>query len=709
VTGVARWMGLGQWRLSTRMVVSSLLLLLLVQLAGFAAIRAAFMANAQSQLNNDLALSGRIWQRLLDQRATKLSQGAAVLAADFGFREAVGTSDVPTIVSALDNHGARIQATAAALLDTELAVHALSDTSHASLGLVLKRVSLDLTRNGYTIAAVDGRPHQFVMVPMRAPRLVGWVMMGFALDAPLLDDMLAISGHHATLVTEPMFGAPRPLLTNLPGVRTDNEVAVGPAEGEIMLGGATHRVHSVPVTADSEQRVSIRFTGSLERAIGRYQSLQVTLVVLTTLGLVLFGFASVLTARRVTRPLIDLAKASEHLGGGCYNAPLLHIDRADEVGDLARALDHMRVNIAAKQSEIRQLAYWDRLTGLPNREQFRDAVMGAIHTADPAHDSIAVLMLDLDRFKNVNDTLGYACGDSLLRGVTGRLRDAVRPNDLVARLGGDEFAVLMPHTELSEALAVAARVIHSFEASLSLEDQAVDLSAGIGIAFWPEHASDADALLSRAEVAMYAAKSRTAGAQIYDPAVDTTSAMNLSLLGQLRHALEHQELRMYLQPKIELTSGDATGAEALVRWHHPQRGLVPPAQFIPFAEQSGFVRRLTLWIFEEAARYQHAMRRLGVRSIVVDRRFWNRLFLACLSETLAGRRIENRQEFRHGDGARIRRCDHCALNHRSRAQSWPHSCCRGSGESSDLQSTVQSALRRSAGLLHEQAPPGCGF
>ena len=216
----------------------------------------------------------------------------------------------------------------------------------------------------------------------------------------------------------------------------------------------------------------------------------------------------------------------------------------------------MRVDIGAQQTEIRRLAYWDRLTGLPNRERFRDAVVQAIASRDggaSAAQPLAVLTLDLDRFKHVNDVLGYAFGDRLLQAVAGRLTQQVRsPDDMVARLGGNEFSILLQRADAAAAHDVALRINQSFEAPLAFEDQTVDLSAGIGFACWPGDADDADTLLSRSEIAMYAAKRQLSGALQYDAAFDSSSTQTLSLLTELRHAVEHHELRLYLQPKVAL-------------------------------------------------------------------------------------------------------------------------------------------------------------
>ena len=601
------------------MVALTLLLLLVVQAAGLMATHAGIERNASLRLAEDLVVGERVWTRLLEQRATKLGQGAALLAADYGFRSAVSSGDAETINSALENHGARIDARLAALLDTQLQVQAQSLGEHPQLAAQLipqlKALAPLLAQNGSTVALVAGKAYQFVMVPMKAPVLIGWVVMGFELDNGVVDDLHAVSGLHATLVA--LGPASRVLHTSLPPHREAALLAaMASSARSVNLGGQPHLARTVPVSDALAvgTAVVVRLTGSVADAVAPYKTLQWTLGVLTLIGLVLFGLGSAWTARLVTRPLGALVQASERLGRGDYDTALHHTGREDEIGDLAKAFDHMRLNIGQQQREIRQLAYWDRLTGLPNRLQFRDAVLAATAQDQP----LAVVMLDLDRFKHVNDVLGYAFGDRLLQCVAERLQQAVRPGDVVARLGGDEFALLLPQADATQAQAVAARIAAAFEVPLALDDQNVDLSAGLGIACWPDHASDGDSLLSRAEVAMYVAKRRTAGAQLYDPSLDNGSAQTLSLLSELRHAVDNNELRLFMQPKLGLATGQLSGAEALVRWQHPTRGLVPPMEFIPFAEQTGYVRQLTLWVFEEAARQQAALADLGVQRVSVN-------------------------------------------------------------------------------------------
>ena len=606
------------WGLSARIVAFSLLLLLLIQAAVFSVIRVSIDQSGRQQIAQELQVGERVWRRLLDQNALKLAQGASLLAADFGFRSAVSTGDVDTIRSALDNHGARIGATVTALIDNSLNLTAVGQGQNAQARAAnskqseFKQIYQRLARVPQTgqIAMIDQVPHQFVMVQVRAPTPIGWVLMGFPIGQSLLDEMRTLSEMHVALISRNADAVPAVLMSTLPAnaVRTLKD-SRGPVV-ELVVGSDTLVAleANLDVGTDDLHTLLLR---SFDEVVAPFRRAQFALAWITALGVALFGIGSVFLARKVTTPLRSLVTATEKLGQGDYSTPMAYQDRRDEIGGLATAFDRMRVSIGTQQSEIRRLAYWDHLTGLPNRARFREAAREAIertgkptHTAsDTAPAGVAILVLDLDRFKHVNDALGYTFGDSVLQAVAKRLAlHHVGPNDLLARLGGNEFALLLDNTDSAAAYAFAQRVASSLEEPLTFADQSIDMSAGIGIACWPEHAADADTLLGMAEVAMYAAKSKTTGVQIYQSSLDSSSKQSLSLLTELRHAVEHSELKLYLQPKIELNLSAATSVEALVRWQHPTRGLILPFEFIPFAEQTGFVRQLTLWVFNEAAR-----------------------------------------------------------------------------------------------------------
>jgi diguanylate cyclase (GGDEF)-like protein len=246
-------------------------------------------------------------------------------------------------------------------------------------------------------------------------------------------------------------------------------------------------------------------------------------------------------------------------------------------------------------------ALHDELTGLPNRAFLREKAREAMADAARSGGRVGFLLLDLDRFKVVNDTLGHAVGDRVLRIVAHRLAHSVRPGDVVARLGGDEFAVLLPAARPgSTAREVAVRLRAALAEAIQLEGMTFQIEASVGIAFYPEDALGVDLLVQSADVAMYLAKERRTGVEAYSTGADGTSAARLSLLGDLRRGLDQGELELHYQPKVSLLGGRTCGMEALLRWRHPQRGLVLPAEFIPAAQRSSLMRDLTAFVVDAA-------------------------------------------------------------------------------------------------------------
>jgi diguanylate cyclase (GGDEF)-like protein len=267
--------------------------------------------------------------------------------------------------------------------------------------------------------------------------------------------------------------------------------------------------------------------------------------------------------------------------------------------------------VRRQMEEIEYRALYDDLTGLPNRTLFRDRTTEAI-----SGRSAAVMLLDLDRFKEINDALGHATGDLLLQEVGARLRDELGDDTLFARLGGDEFGVLLPEASVEDALTRAAAVHAALQKPFALRGLPLEIATSIGIAHFPEHGTDVDTLLQRADVAMYLAKDARAGTAVYDSAQDANDADRLALAAELRRAIEEEQLVLYFQPKADLRSGAIVGVEALVRWQHPERGVVPPNEFIPVAERTGLIRPLSRYVLaaaiEQCGQWNAEGRRLHV-------------------------------------------------------------------------------------------------
>jgi diguanylate cyclase (GGDEF)-like protein len=368
---------------------------------------------------------------------------------------------------------------------------------------------------------------------------------------------------------------------------------------QVTLEGRDYQIRTLNVSPGRGTEIMAVLQRSPNDTLARTAELQTLLMGLAAVSLGGSLIGSIFIARGITGPLNRLAKGAARNSRGDYSQPI-DIASADEIGAVAQAFNRMREGIESHEKEILRLAYEDRLTGLPNRALFNDRLAGAVNLARRNGTPLTVMLMDLDRFKHINDTLGHTIGDNVLREVATRLRLALRESDTIARLGGDEFGVLLPTGHDDQIGEVVHKILRAIEQPIEADGQWLDVGASIGIARFPEHGDKPDTLISRADVAMYLAKAANSEFAFYDATHDGTQQEQLSLLGELRRAMERQELRVYFQPKIDLRTGRTRGVEALVRWMHPMRGIVPPIEFMPFAERTGFVRTVTRFVLETA-------------------------------------------------------------------------------------------------------------
>lgn len=274
----------------------------------------------------------------------------------------------------------------------------------------------------------------------------------------------------------------------------------------------------------------------------------------------------------------------------------------------------LRAHTVALEAQATRNATHDQLTGLPNRFLYSDRLAQAIIMAASEKSNVAVIIMDIDRFKEINEAMGPYQGDRLLKQVATRLQNTFHDPETVARLGGDEFAAIIPRlAQLKETSQVIRKIEKALEAPFMLEGLKIDVRASMGVSFYPQHGTDADTLLQRADVAMYAAKRNRAGFLVYSPRYDEYSPQRLTLMGELRHAIENEGLVLHFQPKVDLKSGRIAETEALVRWAHPKHGLMLPDEFIPLAERTGLIKPLTLWVLNKALKQCGVWEREGLQ------------------------------------------------------------------------------------------------
>jgi diguanylate cyclase (GGDEF)-like protein len=364
------------------------------------------------------------------------------------------------------------------------------------------------------------------------------------------------------------------------------------------------------------------------------QALVVSVIVLF-LSAVIYGVFRF----NVLLPIRQLIAASREVGRGRYTA--MEVRSADELGMLARAFNAMAEEVKDEQEKLHRQANFDPLTGLPNRMMAFDRINQEVHRAKRSSQRFAVLFIDLDDFKNVNDTLGHAVGDELLVAVGARLQESLRETDTVARLGGDEFLVLLPEVlNEVEVERVAERLLQSVSEPRELRGRKVVTQCSIGIALYPQNGDSVEALMSNADNAMYQAKAgQDASAIFFTEEMNVRLRVRMQMEQDLNLAMELGQLALHFQPIVDAGAPHHRGAEALLRWYHPEKGFISPAEFIPLAEATGQIVGIGDWVLEQACRCWSAWHQDGLNpgflAINLSRIQFRRRFSKRLSELMS--------------------------------------------------------------------------
>ncbi len=304
--------------------------------------------------------------------------------------------------------------------------------------------------------------------------------------------------------------------------------------------------------------------------------------------------------RKLTRPIEDLRLLSRDVAHGQFHQEIQVNSGIVEVDDLTQSLEFMRSELVKQTETMEHQALHDGLTGLPNRALLHDRIDQALYHPHEAEDRIVLLLIDLDHFKEINDSFGHLAGDNVLMESAIRLKQVVRKCDTVCRLGGDEFAVLLPTADEDAGANVAEKLHAALSETINIDQYSLRIGASIGLVTYPEHGDDFETLLGNADIAMYAAKKSGGGVKVYNDEMNKDSFKKLTLASDLRVAVGTGQFFLMYQPKLDMLSSTINSAEALLRWSHPEKGLISPADFIPLAERTGLITSLTAEVIKQA-------------------------------------------------------------------------------------------------------------
>ena len=555
-----------------------------------------------------------VWEAFQADRYQTLKLGVRVLANDPAFKAAVQTSDPATVHDLLEERGRDLSADFFIATGPTGRVVARSDRAD--------NPAEDLSRDGLLQAPLGGEEaasvwrqgaqlFHAVAVPMSfGEDFVGALVAGYRIDDSLARQIRGMTSSEIAYVA---WSGDRPeiaacsLAEALPALRgwlqspASTTAVNGVAEPFALdLLGARHIAVVRPLRAKGGERLgAVLIFRSLAREMAPFTRFRDSLILVSSVVMVVALVLAYFGSTRITRPLLSLVGHIESVREGTYTGPISATSR-DEIGALAGAFDRMRQGIADREEHIRRMALQDPLTLLPNRALFADRLQQVLTRSRRDGSTISTLMLDLEQFKDVNASLGHHAGDEILRSVALRLSSALRASDTVARFEGDQFAVLLPSGGLdNDAKRVARNLIRALEPPITTEGKELHLRANVGIATSPQHGDDAETLIRHADAALNVARRTGAGFAIYDAGYER-GPERLWLIEELYQAIEKNELVVHYQPQVELLTGRPVSAEALVRWNHPRRGLLPPSQLIPVAEQTGLITAVTRKVLETA-------------------------------------------------------------------------------------------------------------
>jgi diguanylate cyclase len=574
-------------------------LVTLVLTAAIVGIAVKAHAEVETQIGAELRSAAATAREILRFRGSQLTTSVEALSSDFGFKDAVSQRDAATVRSAIESQRAKIEADLIIVLTPDGApVASTGDSVSSATQLDLKRL-IQADPDGEVVQLyrmIDGRPYQLVLAPVLAPQPIGWTAMGFALDERLAAQMSKLLGVDVLFVSD--------------GTKVGSADFRGGPEATPFLrsAGKDKLLTWINPIRSANGPLAIVLQRSLASALRPYEDIKRSMVALGALLLAIATLLAAWVARSATRPVLELTRIAGRLESGDYSVAV-PAAATTELKGLARAFNAMRGAVADREATIRHQAHHHSLTGLPTRSLISEVLDELLLDARSPQRQISVCLIEVQDFQRITGSFGHPAGDEVLREVARRLRahssrSTPDATTRVGHLGTDQFLFIMHDTDRVRAAAAASAILDSLRSSFEYESVTFQVELRAGVATFPADGAAAAQLLQRADLALYRAKETGATIGVYAQGEEDSHRQRLSILGDLRNAIEQGQLELHYQPKVHAASERVAGCEALLRWRHPQHGYVPPGEFIPHAERTGAIRSLTAWVLETAFKDQ---------------------------------------------------------------------------------------------------------